>query len=67
MKKTLLVLVWWPLIAWPQAPMSLRDAVQMALNTNMAPSHRRLSSSIRNRGREGPRAAFVLVPSAGSR
>jgi len=34
MKKTLLMLVWWPLIAWAQEPMSLNDAVHLALTRN---------------------------------
>ena len=34
MKKTLLMLVWWPVAVWPQDPMSLKDAVHLALNKN---------------------------------
>jgi outer membrane protein TolC len=34
MKKTLLMLAWWPLTSWAQDPMSLKDAVHLALNTN---------------------------------
>ncbi len=34
MKKTLLMLAWWPLTGWAQDPMSLKDAVHLALNRN---------------------------------
>src|ERR1017187_7962454 len=34
MKKTLLMLLWWPLMGWAQDPMSLKDAVHLALNRN---------------------------------
>ena len=34
MKKTLLMLVWWPLTGWAQDPLSLKDAVHLALNRN---------------------------------
>jgi hypothetical protein len=34
MKKTLLLLVWWALPGGAQDPMSLRDAVHLALNKN---------------------------------
>jgi outer membrane protein len=34
MKKILLMLVWWPLTGWAQDPMSLKDAVHLALNRN---------------------------------
>jgi outer membrane protein TolC len=34
MKKTLLILLWWPLTGWAQDPMSLKDAVHLALNGN---------------------------------
>ena len=36
MKKTLLMVVWWPVAVWPQDPMSLKDAVHLALNRNKA-------------------------------
>jgi len=34
MKKTLLMLAWWPLTGWTQDPISLRDAVHLSLNRN---------------------------------
>src|ERR1017187_6570164 len=34
MKKILLMLAWWPLTGWAQDPMSLKDAVHLALNKN---------------------------------
>ena len=34
MKKALLMLAWWPLTGWAQDPMSLKDAVHLALNRN---------------------------------
>src|ERR1039458_7888430 len=34
MKKTLSMLVWWSLQGWAQDPMSLRDAVHLALERN---------------------------------
>jgi outer membrane protein len=34
MKKILLMLAWWPLTVWAQDPMSLKDAVHLALNRN---------------------------------
>jgi outer membrane protein TolC len=34
MKKTLLMLAWWPLTGWAQDPMSLKEAVHLALNGN---------------------------------
>jgi outer membrane protein len=36
MKKTLLMLLWWPLYVRAQDPMSLKDAVHLALNRNKA-------------------------------
>ena len=36
MKKTLLMLVWWQLTGWAQDPMSLKDAVHLALHKNKA-------------------------------
>jgi len=34
MKKTLMMLVWWPLMSCAQAPIALKDAVHLALNKN---------------------------------
>jgi len=34
MKKTLAILVLWPLPGWAQSPLSLRDAVRLALSQN---------------------------------
>jgi outer membrane protein TolC len=34
MKKALLMLVWWWLPGWAQEPMSLKDAVHVALHRN---------------------------------
>ena len=36
MKKTLLMLAWWPFTGWAQDPMSLKDAVRVALDRNKA-------------------------------